>query len=174
MIFHVDLSTMPSQSQPYPSPRRIVTTHNAQGQATILSDNIVSATQAPHGPWLTPIWNSETLPPDVNVTADRSSVKTGLANNGTVFRYVDFPPMSKGAIHRTITLDYVVVLEGTIVLTLDDMSRTTMRKGDVCVQQGTMHGWDNEVDEWCRLLCVLIHAKNPVVEGRVLVAETHM
>src|SRR4051794_32352484 len=98
---------MTSANQPLPAPRRVVTTHNSEGKATILQDSVVHGIQAPHGPWLTPIWNTDTVPPDVNVTVDRSSVKTGIANNGTVIRYVDLPPHSKGSVHRTITLDYI-------------------------------------------------------------------
>lgn len=74
-------------------------------------------------------------------------------------------------VHRSMTLDYIFVVEGEIVLTLDDGSRTTVKKGEMVVQQATMHGWDNETDQWTRLLCVLIAAKAPVVEGKVLSSE---
>lgn len=41
--------------------------------------------------------------------------------------------------HRTISLDYAVVLEGEIDLVLDNNLTKTMRKGDVAVQRGTVH-----------------------------------
>lgn len=41
--------------------------------------------------------------------------------------------------HRTISVDYAVVLEGEIDLVLDDNLTKTMRKGDVAVQRGTVH-----------------------------------
>jgi quercetin dioxygenase-like cupin family protein len=164
---------MAPESAPLSPVRRVVTTHNSDGKATILQDSVVDGIQAPHGPWLTPIWNTDAVPPDVNVTVDRSPVKTGIVNDGTVLRYVDLPPHSKGSVHRTISLDYILVLRGEIVLSLDDGSRTPMKEGDMCVQQATMHSWDNESDEWCRLLCILIHSQPPVVNGKALEANTH-
>lgn len=164
---------MASPEQPLPSTRRVVTAHNEDAKAIIWKDGPVHGTRAPHGPWLYPIWNTDTLPPDVNVKEDRSLVKTGLANNGVVIRHVDFPPRSVGTVHRTITLDYIVVLKGEVVLVLDDGSRTLLKEGDSCVQQATMHSWDNESDDWCRLLCILIHSANPIVNGQTLQSNAH-
>lgn len=157
--------------QPLPTIRRLVTSHNNQGKAIVWKDSDIHASQAKHGPFLTRIWSSATLPPDLNTSDDLGQVDTGLANKGTICRIVDFPPHSVGMVHRSITLDYIYVLEGEVTLTLDDGSRTKARKNDVVVQQGTMHGWDNETSEWSRLLCILISAKPPVVEGEELVAE---
>ncbi|KAF9892298.1 hypothetical protein FE257_002075 [Aspergillus nanangensis] len=158
-------------NQPLPQVRRIVTGHNAQAQATVWKDSLISAASAEHGPFLTRLWSSPQLPPDVNGTEDLGLANTGLANQGTICRIVDFPPKSPGMVHRSITLDYIFVLEGEVVLTLDDGSRTVVRKGEMVVQRGTMHGWDNETESWARLLCVLIKAENPVVEGKRLEAE---
>ena len=47
--------------------------------------------------------------------------------------------------HRTRTLDYMVVIEGEVVLSLTD-SEVTLRKGDVVVQRGTDHAWENRSD----------------------------
>ena len=47
--------------------------------------------------------------------------------------------------HRTKTLDYVVVIEGEMVLILDD-SEVTLKPGDVVVQRGTDHAWENRGD----------------------------
>ncbi|PYI05105.1 hypothetical protein BO78DRAFT_283733, partial [Aspergillus sclerotiicarbonarius CBS 121057] len=156
---------------PLPPIRRLVTSHNSQGNAIIWKDDKIPASQAEHGPFLTRIWSSSELPPDVNTSDDLGLVDTGLANKGTICRIVDFPPHSVGMVHRSITLDYIYVLEGEVTLTLDDGSKTTVQQGNMVVQQRTMHGWDNETEHWARLLCVLISARPPVVEGRVLEAE---
>ena len=92
-------------------------------------------------------------------------MEPGLVNNGSVLRIVDFPPYAVGRLHRSISVDYVIVLKGTVVLTLDDGSRTSVNEGGLVVQQATMHGWDNETDEWARILCFLMPAKAPVVAG---------
>ncbi len=60
--------------------------------------------------------------------------------------------------HRTSTLDYVVVLQGEIVLVLDD-SEVTLRPGDVVVQRGTDHAWENRASEPARMAFFHIDAQ---------------
>jgi quercetin dioxygenase-like cupin family protein len=57
--------------------------------------------------------------------------------------------------HRTETLDYAVVLEGEIVMLLDDED-VHLKAGDVVIQRGTNHAWSNRSDKPCRMLYVLI------------------
>lgn len=57
--------------------------------------------------------------------------------------------------HRTETIDYGIVLEGEIVLIMDE-GEVTVRAGDVVVQRGTNHGWANRTDENCRIAFILI------------------
>jgi quercetin dioxygenase-like cupin family protein len=60
------------------------------------------------------------------------------------------------AMHRTVSLDYGVVLEGEIEAILDSGETRMMKRGDVCIQRGTMHAWRNPSEtEWCRMLFVL-------------------
>jgi hypothetical protein len=64
------------------------------------------------------------------------------------------------AIHRTRSLDYVVVLEGEIDLLLDDRD-VRLSAGDVVVQQATNHAWINRGAATCRLAMVFIDAQEP-------------
>jgi mannose-6-phosphate isomerase-like protein (cupin superfamily) len=57
--------------------------------------------------------------------------------------------------HRTQTIDYGIVLEGEIVLIVDE-GETTVRAGDIVVQRGTNHGWSNRTDRICRIAFILI------------------
>lgn len=57
--------------------------------------------------------------------------------------------------HRTETIDYGIVLEGEIVLIMDD-GETTVRAGEIVIQRGTNHGWANRSDRNCRIVFVLI------------------
>jgi quercetin dioxygenase-like cupin family protein len=57
--------------------------------------------------------------------------------------------------HRTETVDYAVVLEGEIVLLLDDED-LYLKAGDVVIQRGTNHAWSNRSRKPCRMLYVLI------------------
>jgi uncharacterized cupin superfamily protein len=63
-----------------------------------------------------------------------------------LLRILDVYPLRDGGrrtvMHRTRTLDYVVVIEGELVLILDD-SEVVLGAGDVVVQRGTDHAWEN-------------------------------
>jgi quercetin dioxygenase-like cupin family protein len=56
--------------------------------------------------------------------------------------------------HRTESLDYGVVLEGSMELILDSGETKIMNRGDVCVQRATSHAWKNvsENGGWARML----------------------
>ena len=68
--------------------------------------------------------------------------------------------------HRTQSLDYGLVLEGNIVLELDDGSRTPMTRGDVAIHRATMHKWINESQsDWARVLFVLQDCEPLMING---------
>lgn len=60
--------------------------------------------------------------------------------------------------HTTATIDYEYVLEGEVVLELDDGAEVTLRPGDTVVQNGTRHAWHNRGDVPARLVVVLVGA----------------
>ncbi len=57
--------------------------------------------------------------------------------------------------HRTETIDYGIVLEGELVLIMDE-GETVCRAGDIIIQRGTNHGWANRTDKNCRIAFILI------------------
>jgi uncharacterized cupin superfamily protein len=57
--------------------------------------------------------------------------------------------------HRTRSIDYGIVLEGEIYLILDD-SEVLLRTGDVVVQRGTDHAWENRSDRVARMAFILV------------------
>jgi len=60
--------------------------------------------------------------------------------------------------HRTESVDYGIVLEGEIVLLLDE-AEVPLGPGDVVVQRGTIHAWANRSDAPCRIAFVLTDAR---------------
>lgn len=72
---------------------------------------------------------------------------------GHLLRILEVYPLKAGgkrtAMHRTQTLDYVVVIEGELVLLLED-SEVTLKQGDVVVQRGTNHAWENRSEKVAR------------------------
>lgn len=45
--------------------------------------------------------------------------------------------------HTTATIDFEVILSGTVTLELDDEAKVTLGPGDTVVQNGTRHRWSN-------------------------------
>ena len=62
------------------------------------------------------------------------------------------------SMHRTNTLDYIVLLKGEVTALLDT-AEVTMKPFDVLIQRGTSHGWVNRGDEPALLMAVLIDAE---------------
>lgn len=56
--------------------------------------------------------------------------------------------------HTTRTVDYVLILDGPLILELDQGS-AELQSGDVVVQQATRHAWRNPGKRPARLLAVL-------------------
>ena len=60
--------------------------------------------------------------------------------------------------HKTETIDYIVVLAGTLNMLLDDGTELAMKSHDVMIQRATVHGWANRGSEPCRFATVVIDA----------------
>lgn len=68
--------------------------------------------------------------------------------------------------HKTQTLDYVVVLEGEMEVILDGGEKRVVRRGEVVIQRGCMHTWRNlSRTEGARMLCVSIGSEGAVEGG---------
>ena len=74
---------------------------------------------------------------------------------GTKIRVNEFPPGVVSPTHRTQSVDYGIVLDGEVVLVLDG-TETVLRAGDVVVQRGTSHRWENRTERAARMAFVLI------------------
>lgn len=107
-----------------------------------------------------------TIPPAA-AASDQESVDLGEAladfeeKLPGMIRYMD--PDDPG-MHTTNTIDFEVVLEGTLVLELDDGAQATLYPGDTVVQNGTRHRWKNVGDTPARMavfICGASHAKVP-------------
>jgi quercetin dioxygenase-like cupin family protein len=59
------------------------------------------------------------------------------------------------AMHKTDTIDYIILLEGDVTLILDK-EEVDLKPHDVVVQRGTNHAWVNNGNNPALLIAVLI------------------
>jgi quercetin dioxygenase-like cupin family protein len=148
----------------YPPIRRLVTGHDAHSVAKILMDGAATNRKSSSpGTVSTLIWSTDGAPADISVGEEIEDLGARILGtappaNGTRFTVIDFPPGNTGRMHRTETIDYVIVVAGEIDMDLDD-STVHLRAGDVMVQRGTNHAWVNRGSAPARLAFVLIDAK---------------
>lgn len=145
------------------SVRRVITGHDLSGTAKVLIDGAATNEKvSPHGPVSRLIWCTDAMPVDIRIGEDAEDMGTRILGtappvNGTRFTVNDLPPGSPAIMHRTDTLDYVIVISGEVDMQLDD-STVSLSAGDVMVQRGTNHAWINRGATTARLAFVLIDA----------------
>ena len=139
--------------------RRVVTGHDAQGRAIVTADETLPVKSPRAGMEGCVVWASET-PADNLDPADGALLPMGTAApDGALFRVVRYEAGLTGRMHRTQSLDYGVVLSGSIVLELDNGVEVTLNAGDVVVQRGTIHNWINRGAEACTIAFVLVASR---------------
>jgi mannose-6-phosphate isomerase-like protein (cupin superfamily) len=171
--------------------RRIVTGHNAAGQADVSFDGPpTNVRELPGWPGLfvNELWVTEESPADTTGETDRAlrPIRHDPDAHGTIFRVIEIPP-EKGlridaaqtfsalqsgnlpsaehkarhpGMHRTDSIDYVLVLVGECQMVLDTIE-VTVRQGDCIVQRATSHAWVNRSEAPCVIAVVLIDGKPP-------------
>jgi quercetin dioxygenase-like cupin family protein len=155
---------MSSDRPNYPPIRRVVTGHDARAVAKVIIDGAAGNAKYPSpGTVSTMIWCTDGAPADIAAgegVEDMGARILGTAPpaRGTRFAVIDFPPGNHPHMHRTETIDYVIVLEGRIDMDMDD-STVSLKAGDVMVQRGTNHAWVNRGAERARVAFVLIDAE---------------
>lgn len=140
-------------------PRRVVTGHDASGRGVVLSDGPPPHVRdVPDGATFVELWSTPATPAPIAAAEPEPAApgtELGPPAGGTRVRMVLMPPGTRSPMHRTETVDYAIVLEGSVVLVLDDGERA-LAPGDVVVQRGTDHAWENRGDTDARVLFVLV------------------
>lgn len=136
---------------------------------------------------LTDLWVTDSSPAinTGNVDAADRPIVLEPPQSGTIVRIVEFPPdaswrdnadakeafSSIGAdhatddnsddamMHKTSTVDYLIIIKGEIWAILDDGAETCLKQGDVMIQRGTNHSWSVRTNEPCILAAILVDAE---------------
>ena len=131
------------------------------------------------------IWRTHAAPAPVGAEDDIVAHKgVSPPPGGTVFRVIDFPPATgtraeqaalaakvfallypdadhhadsarSAGMHTTDTVDYALVLAGEIWAVMEQ-DEALLTAGDVLVQRGTAHSWENRSGKMARVAFVLV------------------
>ncbi|GFF84630.1 hypothetical protein IFM53868_04208 [Aspergillus udagawae] len=165
--------------------RRIITAHDSKGKAYFASDELLhpyDPTTAPRfeapGPdsgfGVIQIHRSRGFPVD-NMRPIKEPHRTlvPLADTkGPSCRIIDLPPAEAGWMHRTLSLDYVVVLSGTVGFRTDGREEKVLKEHDVIVVRGVNHEWINRGNTVARLFVVVVPSKEITTEDGVRLEKT--
>lgn len=166
---------MSSQSSQPSLPRLVRTTHTPSGTSIFLPETN-PAPFFPFGPSASgfTVLDTRASIPVTNTDAIPSFAETlpRCPPQGAIFCMSEIKPGAAVPMHRTQSIDYVVVLGGEISLRLDGGEETVLRKGDLLVQQGVNHAWENKGDVPCTMLFVLLGAEKVVTEDGTVLEET--
>ena len=143
------------------SHRRVVTGHDANGKSVVVSDGAPPQHHPMSGEAIgadfIEIWSTpEAVPTLASQPAAEPNERafTIMPPSGHLIRLIDIYPAHMGGtktvMHRTRTLDYAMVISGEIVLHLSD-SEVVLGPGEVVVQRGTDHAWENRSDGGTRM-----------------------
>ena len=141
--------------------RRIVTGLNESGQSAVWIDGLATnAVSRRPGHQSRLIWVTDETPALIVGDSDEGARDIGRPppSNGTIFRVIEIAPGCAAEMHRTETIDYLVVISGEMDMELES-STVHLTAGDVIVQRGTLHNWVNNGTEPCRIAAVLIDAR---------------
>ncbi|MDA0160079.1 cupin domain-containing protein [Solirubrobacter ginsenosidimutans] len=140
-------------------PRRIVTGHDETGKSVVLSDAPTPKTLDIGTAVFHELWATSAVPAAIDATEPEPTtrpLRTPPDANGIVVRFTEMSPGAASPMHRTESVDVGIVLDGETWLLLDDGSETRMGAGDVVVQRGTNHAWENRSERVVKMAFVMI------------------
>lgn len=159
-------------------PKRYVTGHDERGKSVFLSTGEPPqfhdhAGRERRGVEFFELWNTAAMPAPISSVEPQEPNDRPLRlpppSQGTILRILDIYPGHREKLprradgqhpgmHRTETIDYGILIEGELYLLLDD-SEVRMLPGDVAVQRGTAHAWENRSNDVARIAFILIDGK---------------
>jgi quercetin dioxygenase-like cupin family protein len=147
-----------------PSPcRRVVTGLDDQGKSRVIIDGPIERSEVASSY----VWRSA-IPADNSGNEDAAVPFTidMVHYDGSNFMLIEFPPGTEPFMHATDTLDYFVMLKGSVRFATET-EEVTLSPGDFVVNRGTMHAWSNDGPETAVLAAMTVPAQ-PLGKGRTI------
>jgi len=159
-------------NSPFAPTHRIVTGHTPDGQSIALfNDRLATKPIGDRNVLRSQVWLTNESPADNSQsddTKDGSPDRLGIVpTHGSSLSTLEFPPNTRLPLHRTSSIDYIILISGEITVILDDGVELTIKEpGSIIVQRGTFHGWVNKGTEWARYIAVVLNASPvPISSG---------
>lgn len=158
--------------------RRVVAAHDKEGRSVIASDTLVPNLPYPGMPSvkLADFWTAANMhfpdggvreehpwwfPPVGGIRYAQSTMGPHTAagydssEEGAAARKIE-----ENGMHRSASLDVIIILEGTCVFQLEDGEAVTLNTGDSLINCGSSHAWSNPFDQPCRMISIIVGAIN--------------
>lgn len=138
--------------------KRIVTGVNSAGKSIISTNGRPPTVLGIEGGGMEELWAIEAFPHTLDEPrniADAPEYPSRMDNAVAWFRTVTFAPHSSYPMHTTGTLDFVIVLSGSVRMLMEE-GEVTLHPGDSVIQRDTLHAWANDSDDPCVVAGVLI------------------
>jgi quercetin dioxygenase-like cupin family protein len=165
--------------------RRVITAHDPKGVAYFASDEVLT----PYDPNTAPLFSapgpdsgfgviqihrSRGFPVDNqrHLSEPHKTLVPLADTKGPSCRIIDLPPADAGWFHRTLSLDYAVVLTGTVGFITDGGAEKVLKEHDVIVCRGTNHEWVNRGKGVARVFAVLVPSLKIVTEDGSTLEKT--
>ena len=165
--------------------RRVVTGLDSDGRSTILFSGPAPAQDASSGNRIAALWQTAATPAcnAGGLDAAATLFNFELAGGGTRFIFAEYPGTAgldeaerarranaslpdairqragsdHPGMHKTDTLDYIIVVRGEITLVVDT-GEVALTAGDVVVARGVSHAWENRSGQPALLAAIVIDA----------------
>ena len=130
--------------------RVLITGVDVNGRSCVVGDERVPLEAAPDaGVWFAVAHATASAPPPTRPEGRADHMDVSVPPGIVRWMVIDYGPDQAVATHHTDTVDFDLVLSGSIDLTLDDGTHH-LRAGDGVIVNGVDHGWRSGPDG-CRL-----------------------
>jgi quercetin dioxygenase-like cupin family protein len=139
--------------------RRIVTGLDSAGRSCAVKDGEFTFVAGMAGIGLNTVFKTSQTPPPARPEGNADLLDLGVAPGLARWMVVEYEPGLAFPMHHTDTIDFDIVLSGSIELTLDDGVHE-LGPGDCVMMTGVDHAWKAGPDG-CRLSVVVLGTPPP-------------
>ncbi len=101
-----------------------------------------------------------TFPPDATFSArEFDAAASGAEFAELVPEMASLREADDPGMHRTETIDHVIILDGEVWLEVDNQEQVLLQRHDVVIQNGTRHAWRNRSDQPVTMAVFMIGAE---------------